>query len=83
MGLRNLDKIHEAREIADGIRDNLIFMEGSNTSQIPHTICVVLETALDKVLLLLDEVAADMEGGNRDSIRGKGQNFILSFVMGI
>ena len=63
MGIKNLDKIHEAREIAEGIKDNLIFLEGSNTSQIPHTICVVLETALDKVLLLLDEVAADMENG--------------------
>ena len=83
MEIKNLDKIQEAREIAEGIRDNFIFLSSSNTSQIPHTICVVLETAWDKVLLLLDEVAADMEGGNRDSIRGKGQNFILSFVMGI
>lgn len=63
MGLKNLDKIHEAREIADGIRDNLIFLGNSNTSQIPNAICVVLEVALDKVLLLLDEVATDMESG--------------------
>lgn len=61
MELRNLDKIHAAREIADGIRDSLIFLGGSNTSQMPNNICVVMETALDKVLMLLDEVAADME----------------------
>lgn len=62
MELRNLDKIQAAREIADGIRDSLIFLGNSPTSQMPDTICVVLEVALDKVLTLLDEVAADMEG---------------------
>lgn len=63
MGLKNLDKIHEAREITDGIRDNLIFLSDSSTSQMPKSICVVLEAALDKVLLLLDEAAEDMENG--------------------
>lgn len=62
MELRNLDKIQTAREIADGIRDSLIFLGNSPTSQMPNAICVVLEVALDRVLMLLDEVAADMEG---------------------
>lgn len=33
----------------------------SGTGQMSNDICVVLEVALDKVLILLDEVSADME----------------------
>lgn len=62
MELRNLDKIQAAREIVDGIRDSLIFLGNSPTSQMPNGVCVVLEVALDRVLMLLDEVATDMEG---------------------
>ncbi|MCM1190061.1 MAG: hypothetical protein NC541_12285 [bacterium] len=62
MELRNLDKIQEAREIADGIRDSLIYLGSSDTRQIPNTVCVVLEVALDKVLALLDGVISDVEG---------------------
>ena len=75
MGLKNLDKIHEAREITDGIRDNLIFLSDSSTSQMPKSICVVLEAALDKVLLLLDEAAEDMENRGQRCIVCKGEEF--------
>lgn len=61
MELKNLDKINEAKEIASGIRDNLIVLGNSGTGQMSNDICVVLEVALDKVLILLDEVSADME----------------------
>lgn len=61
MELKNLDKINEAKESASGIRDNLIVLGNSGTGQMSNDICVVLEVALDKVLILLDEVSADME----------------------
>ncbi len=61
MDLKNLDKINEAKEIASGIRDNLILLGNSGTGQMSNDICVVLEVALDKVLILLDEVSVDME----------------------
>lgn len=61
MELKDLDKLHEAGRLMDGIRDNLIMLESSSVKEIPSTVCVVFETALKKAASLLNDVAAAIE----------------------
>lgn len=61
MNEKDLDKVNEALEIINGVRDNIIFLENSSIKQIPNTVCVVFEVALDKVIFLLNEVSVSME----------------------
>jgi len=61
--LKYLDKVNEARKIINGVRDSLIYMGNSEYGELPDTICVVLDVALDKALALLGEVSADVEDG--------------------
>jgi len=56
-----LDKVNEARKIINGVRDSLIYMGNSEYGELPDTVCVVLEVALDKALALLDEASLDVE----------------------
>lgn len=66
MGLKELDKIDEAREIADGVRDNVLFLGDCKTAQVPAGICKVLVVALDKVVFLLADVSKCMEDGGHE-----------------
>lgn len=59
--LKKRDKINEACEIINGLRDNTILLGNSRIHQLPDTICIVYTAALDKVLSLLGEVTAEME----------------------
>ncbi len=61
MELKDLDKIHKAEQLMNGIRDNLIMLENSSVKEIPPAVCVVLETALEKAITLLNDTAAVIE----------------------
>jgi len=61
MELKDLDKIHEAEQLMNGIRDNLIMLENSSVKEIPPAVCVVLEAALEKAITLLNDIAVVIE----------------------
>ena len=55
MGLKQIDRIEEAIQIAGGIRDLLIlFEEGKD---VPYSVYIVFIVAIEKAVRILEEVA--------------------------
>lgn len=60
MELKERDRVEAAVEILDGIRDICIVFEEVRGKELPRSVFIVLETALEKAGGLLKELYADM-----------------------
>ncbi len=57
MDMKELDSLQYAVQILNGIRDIMMLMESSTIREIPVSVCIVFETAVEKAISLLDKVA--------------------------
>ena len=60
MEMKERNKVEEAVEILDGIRDICIVFEEVRGKELPLSVFIVLETALEKAGGLLKELYADV-----------------------
>ena len=60
MDMKERDRIEAAVEILDGIRDICIVFEEVRGKELPMSVFIVLETALEKAGSLLKELYADV-----------------------
>lgn len=61
MGMEGLDKLQYAVQIISGIRDILVLLESNTEKEMPVTICIVFETAMEKAVSLLEDAAKEIE----------------------
>ena len=60
MDMKERDKVEAAVEILDGIRDICVVFEEARGKELPLSVFIVLDTALEKAGELLKELYADM-----------------------
>lgn len=58
--MKDLDRLQHAVKILDGICDLMMLLESSTVKEMPDSVCIVFETAVETAVSMLDEVADDM-----------------------
>lgn len=58
--MKDLDRLQHAVQILDGICDLMMMLESSTAKDLPDSVCIVFETAVETSVSLLDEVADAM-----------------------
>ena len=61
MNIKDLDRLQHAVQILNGICDLMMLLESSTVKGLPDSVCIVFETAVEKAVSMLDEVADAME----------------------
>lgn len=61
MELKDLDNLHEAAQIAEGVRKNMMMIESTQDKGMSNEIFIVFITALEKAVYLMNEVSGAME----------------------
>lgn len=56
MGLNDLDKIIEAKQLIGGVKDSMIMIENSSVRETKNSVYFVMESALEQAASLLEEI---------------------------
>ena len=58
--LDSVDKLHQAGRLLQGIRDMFVIIENSVISDVPDSICVVMESTLERAMSIIEEVRTEL-----------------------
>ena len=61
MGLKDLDNLHEAIQITEGVRKNMMMIESAHNKEMSTQIFIVFITALEKAVHLMNGVSNAIE----------------------